>query len=490
MRLSRNWFPRGNALLGKQLSQALQMCILLGVGLFVAQVSLWAQAGPAGGHAGGGGFSRPKAPPAAKKKTTKEATTAPLPDPALDPDGGLPANYQPPPAPPELMTLEAPLLTEEQQEGWKKLRSRYSSLMRGSSDLSSAADKKLLEEGLTYRLYIMTLKDQLDNRELHDRRLDLTSTDLQTAGKLLKPQDVRKFRQTVLEMVVRLTEPLLKNNFYVRLQAATLLGELDWIVEDTPRGLKHETYTPACSLLIKVLMDPEQPEAVKIAATRSIIRLMRYGQAPFELRRDVATAVVSEFNRPETHFWYQMRLAEALSTIDFAFDAMSQKPIVVLSLQNVLRDTKRDVRVRAEAARALGRITLDAQVDISGLMRDVVSLSQQMATAQQQSPQQPVWKQAFFDLYLAFHHLDSNDRSADKKSNGGFLNGSATSTIAKQVYPMIIPMVNDVLNDQPIKAPNIQKVQEWLAQNAPKATPGAGGSEARPANPSSPTGTP
>lgn len=465
------------------------MCLGIVFSLILAPHALWAQARPNSGP-GAGGFNRPKPPaPNQKKGATKDPQAAPLPDPAAAPNGGLPANFQPPPAPPEMMTLEAPLLTEAQQDNWKKIRSRYSSLVRGSSDLSSAADKKLLEEGLTYRLYIMTLKDQLDQRELHDRRLDLTSTDLQTAGKLLKPQDVRKFRQTIMETIVRLTEPLLQNNFYVRLQAVTLLGELDLIAEDTPRNLKHETYTPACELLVKVLNDPQQPEAVKIAAARSIIRLLRYGPAGVELRHKVATTLVAEFNRPETHFWYQMRLAEALSTIDIALDLQTRKPIMVIALQNAVRDTKRDVRVRAEAARSLGRIPLDAQVDISALMRDIMELAQQMAAAQQQNPEQPVWKQVFFDLYLAFHHLDAADKNADKKTDGGLLNNPSSSALAKQTYPMIVPLVNDVLNDRQIKAPDVQKVQEWLTQNAPKAPPAAGGSEARPANNSVPTGS-
>ncbi|MBI1346112.1 hypothetical protein GC163_07465 [bacterium] len=429
---------------------------------------------------------RAAAPAPAQKKDAATPPTAPDPEPA--PNGGLPTDYKPPPAPPEMMTLEAPLLTEAQMENWKKIKSRYSSMVRGSSDLTSAADKQLLEEGLKYRLYIMTLKDQLDKRELHDRRLELTSTDLQTAGKLLKPQDVRKFRQTICEAIVRLTEPLLKNNFYVRLQAVTLLGELDLIVEDTPRNLKHEAYTPACEPLVTVLLDPEQPEAVKIAAARSIIRLMRYSQAPAELRQKVASAAISEFNRPGTHFWYQMRLAEVLSTIDSPVDLSTRKPFIVTALQNALRDPKRDVRVRAEAARSLGRVPLDPSVDISSVMRDIMALAQQMAAAQQQSPNQPIWKQVFFDLYLAFKQVDSNDRTPDKKSEGGLLNNPAASTLAKQTYPIIVPMVNDVLNDRQIKAPDVQKLQEWLAQNAPKAPPGAGTSEARPASTSSTTG--
>jgi len=464
------------------------MCLGIALSVISTQNILWAQPRPNNAPAAGGlNRSKPAAPN--QKGAAKKAAAAPLPDPAVDPNGGLPANFQPPPAPPEMMTLEAPLLTEAQQENWKKIRSRYSSLVRGSSDLSSAADKKLLEEGLTYRLYIMTLKDQLDRRELHDRRLELTSTDLQTAGKLLKPQDVRKFRQTIMETIVRLTEPLLQNNFYVRMQAVILLGELDLIAEDTTRNLKHETYTPACELLVKVLSDPDQPEAIKIAAARSIIRLLRYGPAGVELRHKVATTLVSEFNRPGTHFWYQMRLAEALSTIDISLDLQTRKPIMVTALQSAVRDNKRDVRVRAEAARSLGRIPLDPQVDLSALMRDIMELAQQMAAAQQQTPEQPIWKQAFFDLYLAFHHLDAADKNADKKIDGGLLNNPSTSAMAKQTYPMIVPMVNDVLNDRQIKAPDVQKVQEWLTQNAPKMPPGAGGPEVRPANASVPTGT-
>ncbi len=443
------------------------LAVLLGcVSLMLAMTAeTFAQPQPPGRP--GLGRPRPGAPntgkktttPTGKKGTSGAGTTAEPPKPPQT----LPADYQPPGVPPEIMTDWVELLTPAEREEFKKIRNKYSSALRNGA--TSASDREALAQGLKYRVQIMSMKDQL--RELHDRRIELVAQDLQQAGRIMKADEVKAFRRTVLEQVVKYAEPMLQGNFYSRIQAATLLGELDLVTEDTIRNLKHETYTPACEPLLKVLLDPKQPVAVKITAARSMVRLVKFGDVPVELRHRIATGVLSELAKADTHYWYQMRLAEILACLDVTLDLQSRKPFVVNGLDAALRDSRRDFRARAKPARALGRVPFDREVDVSALNRDLMQLALEMATAAQENPTDTKWKQCFFDLYLAYKPLDSTDKDATRKTPAGLLNNPQAQTAAQQTYRLILPMVNAVINNRAIGVPDVQALQAWLQTNAP-----------------------
>ena len=436
-----------------------------------------AQRPPAAGKKGGApAGTKPAAPGNPKTAPASDANT-----PAVPPLE-LPADYTPPKAEPDALTQFNELIGPADIQQWGKIKNKYSSALRNGAP--TAADKALITEGLKYRLYIMTMKDQV--RQLSERRMELVATDLQQAGRIMKADEVKAFRRSVLEQLVTLATPLLKNNYHVRYHIATLLGELDLLPDDTVKGFKHETYPQAAEPLVSVLADPEQPSAVKIAAARSLIRIVRFGDVPVDLRHKIATAAVNELAKADTYPWYQMRLCELLSTVDVSIDLQTRQPFVVNMLRSVVRDSKRDFRTRAEAARALGRVPLDGQVDISAMMRDISQFALELATAAQQSPKDPKWKLCFFTLYGAYKPADASDTDATKKALGGLMNNTQAATIAQQSYKLIVPMVNAVLNDQAVSVPDVQALQAWLQQNAP-ATGGTGnvGGTVTPAQPAS-----
>ena len=95
--------------------------------------------------------------------------------------------------------------------------------------------------------------------------------------------------------------PLLENQYYVRIHGATLYGELNLTEprDDLSPKLKLETYTPPVDLLrTKVLRDPDQPLPVKIAAARSIVRLVRYGDLATSKRFDTVKDLLAELDLP------------------------------------------------------------------------------------------------------------------------------------------------------------------------------------------------
>lgn len=446
--------PNFDARRGRRLELACGWMLALGCVMVAADV--WAQG------------------PAAVKKTAPPATkgakppATPAPPPVSEPDTGLPAGYKAPADVPELMLLDLPLSSEEELTRFEKKELKaYKSALRGREGLGN--DKKdLIRRGLKYQLHLMTLKD--NQRNLAKLRNDLVYQQLRSAGELLgKPEEIREFRRFVLTELLKLAEPLLENNQLVRLHVAILLGELDLTETDTNKGLTYEAFAPAAELAAKVLADPKQPIEVKIAAAHSATRALKYGQPSVEIRHKVARAAVGELANNKTFYWYQMRLAECLSVIDAPLDLQTRKPFIVQALLGALNDKERHWHVRAEAARALGRVTLDPQVDISGLVRDVTRLAHELAKAWQAKPGDLQLEHALFRVYLAFKAYDGNDKDAARRNRGGLLNNPSAAAAAQEPYTLIVPLVNAAINNQQITADQVQNVEKWLDKSKPAA---------------------
>jgi hypothetical protein len=213
-----------------------------------------------------------------------------------------------------------------------------------------------------------------------------------------------------------------------------------------------------------------------------MVRLIRYGQLPANKRFDTAKDVLAELALPpeKTHFWYQMRLVELLSTIEAPRDLETNKPTVLIALSGVVNNPNLDWHVRAEAARAMGRITLDPQVNISGMVQDLMQFALEMSKAAQQQPRGPQWKMTFFKLYLAFQPVDANDRDAAKKGKAGLLNNPSAGSAAKEPYGLILPVVNAIINDQPITADQVKALDDWVTKNRPTRPTTASGNSGTP----------
>lgn len=420
--------------------------------------------------------------PAAKSKGTKggtgkttTGTTKPTPtadtdrprpkvaDPDIDPATELPKDYKIPPEKPDVLTTHEPLLTPEEIKALKSIEGRYKSLIRGGTGQLKDDEKAIIRKGIQYRMALLCEKDNLQN--LHTKREDLTIRDLQQAGRLTPAADVRNFRRFILAEVLKQAEPLLKKNLYVRIQCATLIGELDLTEADPQRNLSLDAFADGVPILAKVLADPDQPEPVKIAAARSIVRLLRFGVPSVQQKHEVANAITAELKDEKKFFWYQLRLVEALSLLDTTLDLANRKPFIVDTLRMVMNDPKRDWQVRSMAARSLGRVPFDPSVNIPAVMYDLAQFAQNMAKAAQQQPQNEQWKTNFWWLYLAFNAQDGNDKDATRKLKGGLRNNPATATGCDPIYQMVHPITNALLNGQQVTVPMVKALEDWLQKN-------------------------
>ncbi len=406
----------------------------------------------------------PKAAPGTKTAAprTKAASPAST-DPSIDPATGLPKDYKVPPEKPDVLINHEPLVTPEELAELKKYENRYKSVIRGAAGPIKDDDKTIIRKGIQYRLAQLCEKDNLPI--LHQKREDLTIRDLQQAGKLAPAADVRNFRKYIMTEIVKQTEPLLKKNLYVRIQAVTLVGELDVTETDVQRNLKLEAHSDGLPLLAKVLADPEQPLSVKVAAARSIVRLLRYGVPSVPIKHEVANAIVAELQDGKKFFWYQLRLVEALSLLDTVLDLQNRKPFVTDTLRLVMNDPARDWQVRSMAARGLGRVPFDSSVDLNAVRREIAQFAHDMAKAAQLQPKNPIWKTNFWWLYLAFNAQDGTDQDAAKRGRAGLRNNAATASLSEPIYQLILPITNKLLADQPVTVDQVKALDDWLQKN-------------------------
>lgn len=382
----------------------------------------------------------------------------------------LPPGFQPLAEEHELIQLDLPLLTAQQLADLRKIEDKYKkALNKGVLD---DAAKKLIRDGVRYRLAQLTVKENREKKlNLHELR-EMLLRDLQFAGKLLdKPDEVRTFRGFVLQEIVAQAAPLLQNNLYVRLQIVILLGELNLTDEDPRRNLQTVAFAPAAAPLAEVLRDAKQPEALKVAAVRSLTRVLRMSAPDVVLKLQIAQTLVDEFSADRsTHWWYQMRLAEALASVDVAKDR-NQKPFVVSALTSAVVDSQRHWLVRAESARSLGRVPFDASVDIPQVMGAIGVLALDLTKGQIERPQDDLyWRPAFTRLYLAFQASDPTDRDALKKNPGGLLGNSTTANQSKELYSLVIPICRNVLRNEPVSSDAMKSLQDWVDRRRPASS--------------------
>ena len=365
----------------------------------------------------------------------------------------LPPTWKAPPERLPIVDLDQPIATKEELEKIRKDSLQKYSKTRIDADLS-AQGKKVIEDSIRYKLAYMTLKDVpgknppepqvLQLPQLHKRFIEEVQN---VGGGIVRPAAAAAMVDFIGKEVVRQIPPLLKNNFYVRLHAVMILGEMD--------------YAPAYALLLQVIAAPDihddpvngQPDAIKIAAASSLIRLLTFAVPPATVkdRTIIAHTVVDELTKnPKMHWWLQIRLIEVLRHCDITgVDAGNNKPFVVDLLVAIIKDTNRLWTVRAKACYVLGRVPLPPTIRPADVVTTVADFALQLSDAAAAKPNNPAWRGCFWDLYLTFRPNNppkGKDLDAENKLPGGFL--ARIKPEAQPAYDVIVPIVNDVLNDK------------------------------------------
>ena len=243
------------------------------------------------------------------------------------------------------------------------------------------------------------------------------------------------------------------NQSYVRFSASGLPVSLDASTEDGGGNSDQ-----------RLVVLQWQPEAVKIAATRGLKRICEVGNPENQLRLQIAEALVSELSRSGIHFWYQWTLTDGLGKAGVSYN-LARRPFVVQALMKVLVDSEKHWIVRGEAARSLGRVPLDSNMNVDLILFSVVDLCQQMAHAYNERSQLFYWKDCFLKLYLSFQPQDESEENR----RAGFKLQAIAQEKVQSCYNLVLPIVKHVLHSKgdKIGEEQLQSLAEWLNNNRP-----------------------
>lgn len=386
----------------------------------------------------------------------------------------LPPNYQPPKPPLAIMNLEKPIVTADEL---KKLRNEWQRFSKVKSDCDlSAPGRKTIEASIRYRLASFTVLKASEMQDNPAKILQMRQEflrELATVGSPGKREaDKAAMSKFLYEEVLRQIPELLKNNFYVRLNAVLILSELDYKLAYVP---SYETLLQV--ITAKDIRDDEadgQPEPIKIDAVKGLIRILRFAEPPVKDKTIIANVIVQELSKKDPSWWRQKRMIEVLRYCGITgVDAgNNNRPFVLDCLMSIVRDSERDWGVRAKACYAIGRVPIPASIKPEDVVFSVADFAYQLGNAAAAAPEKPAWKSCFWDLYTAFHAFHrpkdrEQDLDAEGKRDGGLLNSAKTA--AQPVYDLIVPMVNDVLNGKGPDAGSLKKLGDYVRARQPVA---------------------
>jgi hypothetical protein len=407
-------------------------------------------------------------------------------DPAAEPQ--VPEGFEAPKSPPPEFSIEKELITADEVTALQKeLGARYRTQFR-NADMSL---QSVVPSWAKLRLYSMTLKD--NRTKLHELRTILTD-ELRQAGNLVKgdQQVVRRFREMLFKEVQARATELLDNQFHVRLQAVLILGSLTLVEPDEKNNIREEAYTPPWEPLLQVVGDPNQHQALKIAACNGLRRILLLGTLRSDQSKtQIARTLTAELMDPGAHPWYQIRLCDTLGAVNLELTLDNERaPLVIDTLSKVAADDQRDLCVRAEAAKALGRAPLPAGTSdqvLAWVIADVAydltaAYNQDAAAAQRQQAAGALGSRlaqsqlCLFRVYSAFQP-DAEDRRLYEGRKPGLVAKRTGDKSILDTFGLTVPVVAHVLKQpegrvpqqvwNPVPDAQIKALGDWLAGNVP-----------------------
>jgi hypothetical protein len=387
-----------------------------------------------------------------------------------------PGAFIAPPRPAEF-AINKPLTTDDKWNKWSRGKGRGEFSGRVQSGDRDGQSDRIVQDGIREQIHAMSLpalRDPKSERFMLSEVVQGLLRTVRTAAAKKPAGDQRQYRVFIMDEIIKGCRELADNQFYVRLNATMLLGNL-FIVEASP-GTKNEPefYTPAFDALMEVLDRPGQSEAVKIAAINGLQNAALYGAPSLMTHQNIQLAkkLISELEKPGANEWYQERLCDVLSSIDQVHDLNGQ-PFIVHALAKVLFDTGRPLCTRAAAARALGRAQLDASIDLNVIAYGIADLSRQMIEARNDGKKH-VRRWCIANVFLAFWPKNP----FEKTRRAGLLDRVDEPTYSKyrktvtDVWGLIRPMVVEELRHRNVVnvtfSPQVlAQMVEWLKGNTP-----------------------
>ncbi len=423
----------------------------------------------------GSAFAQPAAQPAAEKA----------------PGVPLPEGFRTHPQAPEIFSMEKPLLTLEQDRALETelTRGRDKAINILRDGIINGKTRPIIEKYAQWRVERMTIPEY--RQQIYDLRSQIFNLDIHFASS--KPDSPPDGRELYLAEITKHAASLLEgHNFYVRLNAALILAELDLRDEDRKKGTVEVAYTPAAPPLLKLLNDDKQHVALRIVAARGLGRIALLGRLTNELRNDIPLALLTQLQDATTSMWFQLRLAEALGKcdmIDVRNENFSMQRFALIdTLCKVMVDERRHWKVRSEAARSLGRVPMNASVRPEVIAFKIVELGRRMGEAYNKDTSAYYWKDCFLDVYLAFRAVDGRERQIylgdwrkNRNNPPGLKDKLEANTSIRNAYQAVLPLVQHVIGQpkeqnfgggrqlvfESLSDTELKSVDDWLKESQP-----------------------
>ncbi|MFT4558811.1 MAG: hypothetical protein ACI92S_004198 [Planctomycetaceae bacterium] len=338
-------------------------------------------------------------------------------------DSGLPERFRPPPPIPPELSIEKPLITEEEVTAWKPKRLEFQDAL---DKKSTPATMKVIDEGfrvLVHDLSIVENRAELTGiRKSIVRYIDINVETRNEAGKKFACKTVVKHAKTLLD-----------GNLHVRMQAVLLIGSLNVSPEVPGIRLKPAVaYVDGLATLLDIIRAPEggidQPESVRILAAMSAQRLLAEGRHTLQVNSkipvDCAQRMLAELTGNGSD-WYHQRLIEGLAETALSSvpnEQNQQEPLIVEAMAKILANPRRSNEIRARAAYLLGRVPMPGGLQSAPIAYSIVKLAQKIATEVNQG-RLPGGIAIFQlnDIYLSFVPQVKGETTTDGRKGAGLL---------------------------------------------------------------------
>ncbi|MCH2200732.1 MAG: hypothetical protein MK102_02075 [Fuerstiella sp.] len=273
-----------------------------------------------------------------------------------------------------------------------------------------------------------------------------------------------EFRKLVCSEALICLKELLENNFQARSLAVELLPSLETVTDARQRQI----FDDAADVLIEVLANEQQPDAIKLRAAESIALYLQNCDPGALIEIKFAAAVRDELDSWLPATGYQIHLIDALSRVRAAREIVgtTRRPVVIETLVAVMQDKRREALIRCRAAGALGLAGIDDSIKGAPLAWKVVQLSAEMAAAYNQDSSYKHWSTCGLELFFAFKDRDASSQRG--QSLNGMLNKFDQSALVQSAYAQALPVIAAVLDRQgEVDAATIESVNKWVSDNQP-----------------------
>lgn len=327
-------------------------------------------------------------------------------------------------------------------------------------------------DGLTYVLTTPSVIQGLTDVELPRAQAATKIKDFRDAvDGLTEPiNDARKVRNTAFidaynKVLLAKLPPLLKNNFYARIEAIILLSNVENV--------------DALKVFTGVLRDKEQTRWVQLRALKGISTVAGFGarDLPAKQAIEAAHAVVDLLASDPAMPWpAQMRALEALGSLRLAKDptpSQASKLEFATAIMGYLADEEARPEVRATAAWAMGMIKIDGTITKYNYQLVAYCVGSLAAAIGEQANRSFDKSRGVTELCtsLLLYKLHGAFEGMPEARDSGLLHGAAGNpafaqarTFLKQTDDHIAPVARAALGVLRVPSGQVSKQREELSQ--------------------------